>query len=468
MRPRVVISIAVALFAIVTLGRAEGAPARDVLLIEAAKRPDAAAVRALLQQHVDVNAAEGDGTTALHWAAHRDDLVSAGLLIRAGARVDAANRYGVTPLALASVNGSAAMIELLLKAGANPNLAQPEGEAPLLTAALTGNVAAVRMLLEHGADVKAKESRGGQDALMWAAAEGHASTVQTLLEHGAEVDARSAGKYTALMFAAREGDIDTIKVLLAAGADVNATESAGASALMMAIHNAHYELAALLLDKGADVNVSTSGYTPLHLAIQIRNPDYEKFYRPVQTGHLNSLDFIKLLLTRGADPNAQMTKPFIVLGSPLDVPLPGATPFWLAAKGADPVVMRLLLERGADPLVATTGKTTPLMAAAGVGYEQGKSPGSEAEALEAVKLCVELGADVNAGNAIGFTALHGAVIRGANSIVQFLVDKGARLEAKDKRGRTPLTIAELGAGDSTQRRQLHTAELLRQLMSGSR
>ena len=146
----------------------------------------------------------------------------------------------------------------------------------------------------------------------------------------------------------------------------------------------------------------------------------------------------------------------------------GATPFFLAAKTADAPMMRLLAAAGADPLARTGENATPLMAAAGVGYRQGESPGTEAEALEAVKLAVELGDDVNAANGIGFTALHGAAVRGANSIIQFLVDKGARLNARDRRGRTVYTIAEEGAGDSNQRRQLHTAAYLRELAGRNR
>ena len=448
-------------FAVASIAAAAG----DTTLIDAVKKGDAAAVRALLDKRVDVNAAEPDGTTALHWATHNDNVALAEVLIRGGAKVDTVNRYGVTALSLAATNGSVPMIDALLNAGANVNTALPEGETPLMTAARTGNAAAIKVLIEHGADIKAKENWRGQDALDWAAGEGHIAAAQALLDHGADVNARSKEGYTALMFAARQGLMDMAKLLVAAGANLNDVTKSGSSALTLSIHNWHWDLAAFLLDKGADANINASGSTPLHLAIQVRDPLIEFFDAPARTDKLDGLDVIKLLLEHGADPNAKMTKQFPGVAAPKDMPLNGATPFFVAAKGADAVVMRLLADHGADPVAATQGKATPLMAAAGVGYSQGASLRSEAEALEAVKLAVELGGEVNAANNIGFTALHGAAIRGANSIVKFLVEHGARLEAKDKIGRTALQIAEEGAGDSTQRRQLHTASLLRELMA---
>jgi uncharacterized protein len=450
---------------VVLAGLDVAASSSDVPLVAAAKSGDTNTVRALLQKKVDVNLAEADGTTALHWAVHRDDIAMADLLIRAGAAVDASNRYGVPPLALAAINGSAAMIERLLEGGANPNAAQAEGETALMTAARSGNAAAVKALLTHGADAKAKESWRGQDALTWAAGEGHVAVAKVLLESGADVNSRSNDGYTPLAFAVRQGHADMVATLVAAGANLNDTTKAGPGPLTLAIHNSHWDIAAFLLDKGADPNVNASGSTPLHLAIQVRDPHVEFFDAPPITSKLESLDVIKLLLDRGVDVNARMTRQFPGIQGPLDMPLAGATPFFVAAKSADVEVMRLLLKYGADPLLGTQGKATPLMAAAGVGFRQGASLRTEPEALEAVKLAFELGGDVNAANAIGFTALHGAAIRGANSIVTFLVEKGARLDAKDKIGRTAFVIAEEGAGDSTQRRQLHTAALLRELMA---
>jgi ankyrin repeat protein len=350
------------------------------------------------------------------------------------------------------------MVETLVKAGANANTAVAEGETPLMTAARSGSVAVVKVLLAHGADVKAKEGWRGQDALTWAAGEGHLGAAQVLIENGADVNAQSKDGYTPLAFAARQGHLEVVRLLVGSGANVNDTTKPGPGALALAIHNSHWDIAGLLLEKGADANANAPGSTPLHLAIQVGDPLIEFFDPPRITDKLTRLDIIKALLARGADANARMTKPFPGLGGPTDMPLNGATPFFIAAK----------TQYGADPLAGTEGKSTPLMAAAGVGFHQGGTVMSEAAALEAVKLAVELGADVNAVNAIGYTALHGAAIRGANSIVRFLVDSGARLDARDKIGRTPLTIAEDGAGASTQRRQLHTAELLRELSAAAR
>jgi uncharacterized protein len=444
------------------------AAAPEATLVEAVKAGNAAKARALLQRRADVNVPDADGSTALHWAIHRDDLDTANLLIRAGANVHAANRYGVPPLSLACTNANAAAIELLLKAGADPNVALPEGETALLTAARTGNPEAVKVLLTHGADIKAKETWKGQDALMWAAAEGHRLVVDLLVERGADVNSTSKEGYTPLMFAARQGHLEIAKRLVAAGANVNATQTQGMSPLMLAIYNSNWDLAGFMLENGANPNINASGFTPLHLTITIRRPEVLQFTAPASTNTLSGLDFIKALLARGADPNARMTKGFINLRTPLDMPLIGATPFFLAAKTADAPLMRLLVASGADPLLTTEEGATPLMAAAGVGYRQGESPGTEAEALEAVTLAAELGGNVNAANGIGFTALHGAAVRGANSIIQFLVDHGARLNIKDKRGRTAFTIADEGAGDSNQRRQLQTAAFLRELMTRSR
>jgi ankyrin repeat protein len=442
-----------------------GAAAADTPLVQAVKNGDVVTVRALLKQKADVNAAGSDGSTALEWAVHRDDLNSATLLLGAGASVDAVNRYGVTALSLACTNANAKMIELLLKAGANPNTASPDGETPLMAAARTGNATAVKLLVGHGAQVAAKETWREQDALMWAAAEGHTSVVQALLEMKAEVNSKSKQGYSPLMFAVRQGYLDIVEMLVARGAELNAVQTQGATPLIMAVQNAHWDIAGLLIDKGADVNVASTGFTALHLVTQIRRPEVLKFALPASTDKLDSFDIIQALIAHGADLNARMTKAFIGLRAPLDMPLAGATPFFLAARVVDLPVMRLLIEKGADPLARTKENATPLMAAAGVGYRQGESPGTEEEALEAVKLTVELGDDPNASNGIGFTALHGAAIRGANSIIQYLVEKGARINAKDKRGRTAFTVADEGAGDSNQRRQLATAAFIRDLMT---
>jgi ankyrin repeat protein len=458
---RRVIPALVAVLTLVSSGWAAG----DTPLIQAVRNGDLAAARTLLKQKTDVNVPGPDGATALHWAVHRDDAEAASLLLGAGASVDATNRYGVTALSLACTNANAKLVELLLKAGANPNIASPDGETPLMTAARTGNAMVVKLLAGHGAQVGAKESWRGQDALMWAVAEGHKAVVEVLLELSADINAKSKQGYTPLLFAVRQGHDDIVDLLISRGADLNATQAQGATALLIAVQNAHWDIAGMLLDKGADPNVASTGFTALHLATQVRRPEVLKFATPASTDKLDSFDVIKSLIAHGADVNAQMAKGFIGLRQPLDMPLAGATPFFLAARVADVPVMQLLLEKGANPLLRTKENATPLMAAAGVGYRQGESPGTEEEALAAVKLALSLGDDVNAANGIGFTALHGAAIRGANTIIKFLVDNGARINAKDKRGRTAFTVADEGAGDSNQRRQLETAAFLRELMT---
>jgi len=420
----------------------------------------------------------GDGSTPLHWAVYRDELPKAEALLRAGADAKAATGYGVTPLSLACTNGNAAMIELLLTAGADPNVALPGGETPLMTAARTGNPDAVLALVNHGANVNAQESWRGQTALMWAAAEGHAAAVKVLLEHGADMHARSQGPpargggrgnpsaagatpeesktsvapraarppttdFTPFLFAVRGGHIDTVKVLLAAGANPNETLGDGTSALVLAVTNARYELGAHLLDKGANPNAEAQGWTALHQVAWTRRPNIHKTPAAVPSGNMDSLTFVKVLIAHGANPNARETK------EPHDGNLGklkriGATPYLLAAKSADTELMRCLMVNGADTTLMTAEKVTPLEAAAGVGvYRVSESPGSNEEALEAVKLAYELGSrDVNWADDNGNTAMHGAALRGANPIVQFLFDKGAKLDAVNKIGWTPLTIAE--------------------------
>ncbi len=491
-------------------------------LVDAVRTADQAAVHALLQQHVDVNKPGADGTTALHWAVRRDDLETADLLIRAGASAEAKNRYGVTPLSLACTNGSAAMIDKLLKAGANPNAALPEGETALMTAARTGTVAAVRLLLAHGADVGAKEGWRGQTALMWAAAEGHAGAVQTLIEAGADVHARSNAGFTPLLFAIRDGHIDAIRVLLGANAAVNDTARDGTSGLVLAIVNGHFDAAAELLDHGADPNVPDARGSALHALAWLRRPGWPLGIAPqIPTGNLDSLELAKKLLAHGADTNVRIAWKEIrrsgfdlgmVVNNPPNIAvgrnyitLVGATPFYLAAKHSDVELMRLLAAKGADPLIPTVQGVTPFMAAAGIGFWPGESPGpnngvSESDTLDAVKLAWELGhgVDVNAvadfgktpvdGDGIallhrlplnihefdetapgdmrwgGSTAMHGAAVRGVNSVVQFLVEKGADLNAKNRLGWTPLMLADGMWIGQTEKAQPATAAFIRKLL----
>ena len=447
----------------------------DSRLVDAEKEPDRASVRALLQQHVDPDAASVDGDTALHWAAYWDDLETATELLRAGANANASNRYGVTPLSLACTNGNAAMIDLLLKSKAEVNGALPGGETPLMTAARTGKVEAVKTLLAAGADVKSKDEERGQTALMWAAAEGNTSVVELLIQSGADLHAVSKGGFTALLFAVREGKPDVVRALLKAGADVNETlqkpsRQAGTSAMSLAVANAHFELAAMLLDAGADPNAAGQGWTALHTITWIRQPGYaSNDPAPEGSGNMSSIEFVKKIVAKGANLNARMTKRTNVGLSSLNTM--GATPFLLAARTGDAELMRLLAKLGADPLMPNEDNTTPLMVAAGVGTRSpGEDAGTNDEVLAAVKVAIELGNDVNAVDKNGETAMHGAAYKQVPAAAQYLLDHGAKIEVfnhKNSHGWTPLRIADGVHRGMNLRASPETAVVLRKAMSAA-
>jgi ankyrin repeat protein len=431
----------------------------DALLADAAEKMDRASIRALLQQRVDVDTPQVDGMTALHWAAYQDDLQTEELLVRAGANVKAANRYGVTPLSLACTNGNAAMVELLLKAGADPNTALPGGETALMTAARAGNLATVKSLLIRGASVDSKDDRHGQTALMWAAAEGHADVVRELIEAGSDFRLRLASGFTPLLFAVREGRMGVVRALLKAGANVNETvpveggrrrgyggrlPPAGASALLLAVMNAHYELAAHLLDAGADPNAALPGYTALHAITSVRKPGVgDNDPAPEGSGTMNSIELVKKLVAHGADVNARMTKRANLANTRLKEI--GSTPFLLAALTADAELMKTLAALGADPFIPNLDRSTPLMVAAGLATRSpGEDAGTESEVLEAVQAALDLGADVNAVDINGETAMHGAAYKNLPKVVKLLAAKGAKIDIwdrPDKFGWTPLAIA---------------------------
>ncbi len=449
---------------IVVAAAAASAQPPRVPLIEAVKTGDAAAVRTLLDRGADVDAAEPDGTTALHWAVHNEDLDVAARLVEAGAEVDATTRYGVAPLALAATNGSPETLRMLLEAGADANRASGEGETPLMTVARTGVVPAVAVLLEHGAEVDAVEGWRGQTALMWTASQDNPGAAATLIAAGADLHARSAGGFTPLLFAAREGSLRALDGLLAAGADPDDTLPNGTSALGMAVYNAQYEIAARLLAAGADPDARGQGWTALHQVVWTRRPNLGRNPPfPVPLGRLDGLDMVRILIAHGADPNLPQTaEPRDGNRNMLD--RVGATPFLLAAKAVDVPMMRLLANLGADPSLTTANGATPMMAAAGVGiWKIGENPGTNDEALAAVELAWELGNDVNALDGNGDTALHGAIHRGADGIVRFLHDKGTDLDAVNETGWTALSIAQGVFYPNTFNRHPHLVTLLETL-----
>ena len=494
------LSVRVALFVFALAS--VSAAGRDLRLIDAAKQNDQVAVRTLLEQGVDVNARHPDGSTALLWAVYYDDIETAGLLVSAGADVNAANDYGESPLSLACQNRNVTLVDKLLKAGANPHAVKPSGETVLMTAARAGNLDIVSLLLAQHPDVNARESSKGQTALMLAVANKHSAVVEALIAANADVNAASTGGSTPLHFAVQQGDVRTAKRLLAAGADVHATMTVrqidnqfvsgvvdtldGLTPLWLAIQTCrqdgpefsgaarsvgtkrhsgrlephplslscpvHEELGALFLDHGADPNQPDgSRIPPLH--------------RAAQTGMKN---LVAALLSHGADPNARVPADASQIPRKIGPnarainPLPiGATPFFVAAWTHHPEVMQVLLAANADPHMTADDKTTPLMAAAGV---SGRPPMGYTDILdtpkmlEAVQVALNEGADINAVNDPGQTAMHGAAkmsgwrlvasdvrARASTELIQLLADNGAKVDVEDNEGETPLSLADAPA-----------------------
>jgi len=435
--------------------------ADDLRLIRAVKTRDLRSVHSLLKQRVDVNLPQGDGTTALHWAARVDDMPIVDALLRAGARPGTANDNGATPLHLACINRNGTIVEKLLKAGAAANAALLNGETVLMTCARTGTTQGVRSLLLHRADVNAKETSHDQTALMWAAAQGRSDVVRLLIEAGADVRVRSriypqfvvgedtqragreeltytvrAGGMTPLLFAARGGDAESVRLLVRAGSDPSERRADGASALIMATYSGRTEAAVALLDVGADSNDAETGFTALHAAVL-----------------KSDLAVVNALLAHGANPNARMTKGTPKRRDAEDFNLPatliGSTPYLLAAKFLEPEILRALKQGGADSEISMPNGATPLMLAAGMGsspianrrgvrvVDFGKVE-PESRALESVATVLSLGADVNAANRAGDTALHSAAGLGYTTVITFLVEHGADVNARNRQGATPL------------------------------
>jgi ankyrin repeat protein len=453
--------------ATLTTGRAAGTRLSDAI-----QRGDRDAIRALLKDPAEVKSVEPDGTTPLHWAARSDDVETARLLLKAGADAKAANRYGVTPLSLAAVNGSVSMIDALLAAGADANSVITRGQTVLMTAARTGNPAAVKALLDRGASVNARETALGETALMWAASENHAAVVSLLIERGAEVNGRSNtptypkdrfglegvltilphGNWTPIMYAARDGAPDAARVLARAGAEVNAADPDGTTPILLAIMNAHYDTANVLLEQGADPNITDkAGTAALYAAVDMSSLGevYGLPPRKVRDA-LSPTDLISRLIAKGAVVDAKLRSAALQRNHTPGEPLLGAgtTPLMRASRNGDYAAVRILLAAGADPKLTQANGTNALIMASGVGRGLGvfaKDVGTEADLRQTVALLLETGVDVNATTTDGTSALHLAAQSGMDSVVLLLVEHGAKLDAKDKRGRLPVDVA-MGVG----------------------
>jgi len=484
--------VCLATLAVLVAGLASAAPQAASPLIEAAEGGDKAAVSRLLDQGAAVDGRAVDGTTALHWAVRGDRLDTVRVLLESGADANAADRYGVTPLYLAAENGNAAVIAALLDAGADVDGVAPIGETALMTAVRTGALDAIALLLDRGAAVDARDREFEQTALMLAVREAHPRVVELLLERGADVDARTRvgptpnfvkpckgtgcgsegvginrgglpdrgrrgsalGGMTSLLYAARDGRTEEAALLLAAGADVELAEANGMRPLLMALLNDQLAVARLLLEHGADVNADDFwGRTPLFAAVEYRNLDMNN--REMDAPTTNGVDrepllaMIAELIEHGADVNARTREVppsrrwLYSLGDVSWVDFTGQTPFLRAALSGDVATMRLLLEHGADPNLPTQAGTTPLMAASGVNWVVAQTyTESPQSLLDAIQLCLDHGADINAANSMELTALLGAANRGANDIIRLLVANGARIDVVDKEGRSALRWAE--------------------------
>ena len=436
-------------------------PAEDAVVATAAERQDWATIQSLIQDGADINAGQPDGATALHWAVHWNDQETVAALIEVGAEVNLVNDLGVPPLWIAVDNGNTEVAIRLIDAGANVNARLHTGETIIMTAARNGLRVVVSRLLREGADVRLAEHEAAQTALMWAAAGGHADVVRLLAESGADIQSRTTRGFTALMFAAQTGDVATARLLLEAGADLEGRALDGSTPLLVASRSidalagidwriipsesGHQDTALFFINQGADVTVTDNrGRTALHAAVETRR-----------------IALAKALIEVGAKVDAQFRTPppplrgdYISRNS-----FKGASPLWLAARDANLEMMRLLLDASADPFLPNAYNVTPLMIASGLGENDARRP-QDHLVVDAVRLLLDLGADVTAANRAGQTALHGAASMWEDGVIQLLIDHGADVNAEDQRGRTPLYLVEYGNANAPSE---STAELLRQL-----
>jgi ankyrin repeat protein len=514
--------LGVCAISLLTGGGQLAAATPDLRLVNAAAEQDKVAIRALLKQGADVNAARADGVTALLWAAHFNDVETVSLLLAAGAKPNVADDHGVTPLAQACENANAAMADKLLAAGARATAALTSGLTPLMIATHTGALPVVTSLLAHGADVNAATLDTKETALMWAVSDQHQDIAQALIDHHADVRASSKKGFTPLMYAARNGGVEMATLLVGAGADVNQIAD-GTHVLPFAIISGQDEFARFLLEHGADPNGAIDGVRALHAAAGPVDVWLEDWTRRHGGGNVYSAGgggggrgpapvrraaLVKALLTRGADANARITTSTMLM-SYIGYPtkgafepfacgtgdLRGATPLWVAALAANggvggfggdggqqldgtrsesssSDVLRALLAAGADARITTNDGTTPLMVAAGLGratFSPGLQRGRRSpNAEEAVTILLDAGAEINAVNEADFTALHGAAFRGLDEVIKILVDRGANINARDFRGRTAYRLAE-GSKQSFQFQAYpETAEFLKKLGADTR
>jgi ankyrin repeat protein len=450
--------LATALCVPLCAGTALAGDTKSLSLAEAVKQGDREAVRALLDGPAKLGIAGADGTAALIWAAEHNDARMVDLLLGAGADAKAANEYGATALYAAAANADPAVTMKLLAAGADPNARLMSGETALMEASREGNIATVRALLSAGADTKAQEGNGGQNALMWAVSQRHAAVADELVRHGADVSARSKTGFTALMFAAQQGDTESARVLLDAKADPNEVlPKSGATPLIIASSIGFPDVVTLLLDRGANPNTPDgNGFAPLHHAV--RDSDYGID----QVTKATAVMVVKALLAHGADPNqrlqisaekaaeerklnaggvgARAKRSAMTI---TEIELDGATPVALAAEVNNLEAIKLLVDAGADPLIGTESGTTPLMLACGAGtdVQRARSLDERATAVQTARYLLDRGADVNAAGQFGWTALHSASYQGLNDVIALLASKGAKLDAMDSLGQTPLSIS---------------------------
>ncbi|MCC6511501.1 MAG: ankyrin repeat domain-containing protein [Pirellulaceae bacterium] len=452
-RQRVNLSVAVGLFAVLFLSGLAQASNPD--LADAVEAQEFDTATRLLKSELDVNATQPDGMTALHWAIHHNELELAKLLVDRGARIEVKTRYGVTPLFLACQSGHHELVQWLLTSGANPNTALPNGETVLMTAARTGRVAPVKALIAASAEVNAREKKE-QTALMWASAAGNTEVVDELIKAGADLKATLSSGFSALFFAVREGHTDVVLRLLKAGCDVNSVMNTqsnlkfsrgrlSTTPMILAVENGHFELGKKLIDVGADPNAHPSGYTALHALTWVRKPIRGDGDPPPRgSGKVNSLDMVRILATSGADLNARSENGKSELGR---FTYTGSTPLLLAAQASDLTLVKLLVQLGADPNITNSDGTSPLLAASGVGAlgDGDESAGTEEETIATIDYLLTLGADINAVDNNGETAMHGAAYQSLAKLVSFLSQHGADVEAwhrENRAGWTPLVIAE--------------------------